>query len=203
MDQVVQKVLKNLEKRKIKAKYFETKEEARQAILKEIQPDATVGIGGSMSVKELSLHEDLMKAGNTVYWHWLVEPSQMSDTRRSAATVDIYLSGTNAITEDGELINIDGVGNRVATMFYGPKKTIVLCGINKICPDLISAIDRIKKVACVKNARRLNRKTPCSITGECNDCQSEDRMCNITTIISGKPTELDLNVYIVGEELGF
>jgi hypothetical protein len=195
--------MKNLENRKIKAKYFQTKEDVRNTILEEVKPDMTVGIGGSMSVKEMGLHEDLIKAGNTVYWHWLVEPTQMSDIRKNAHTSDIYLTGTNALTEGGELINIDGVGNRVASMFYGPKKVIVICGTNKICSDLISAIDRIKNETCTKNARRLNRKTPCAATGECSDCQSPDRMCNVTTIISGKPEEVDLNVYIVGEELGF
>lgn len=203
MDQIIEKALKNLEKRKIKAKYFENKEEAKKVILEEIKADMTVGIGGSMSIKEMNLQEDLIKAGNTVYWHWLVAPEQMSDVRKKAHTSDIYLTGTNALTEDGELINIDGVGNRVASMFYGPKKVIVVCGINKICSDLISAIDRTKSQACYKNATRLNRKTPCAATGECNDCQSADRMCNITTIISGKPEEVDLNVYIVGEALGF
>jgi len=203
MDQVIEKVLKNLEKRKINARYFETKDDVKSAILEEIKSDMTVGIGGSMSVKEMSLYEDLIKAGNTVYWHWQVEPSQMSDVRKKAHTSDIYLTGTNALTEGGEIINIDGVGNRVASMFYGPKKVIVICGVNKICADLISGIDRIKTEACYKNATRLNRKTPCAATGECNDCQSPDRMCNITTIISGKPEEVDLNVYIVGEELGF
>lgn len=203
MDQVIEKVLKNLEKRKIKAKYFETKEEARNIILEEVKSNMTVGIGGSMTVKEMKLHEDLIKAGNTIYWHWLVEPAQMSDVRKKASIADVYLTSTNALTKDGELINIDGVGNRVASMFYGPKKVIVVCGVNKICSDLISGIDRIKAQACTKNATRLNRKTPCAATGQCNDCQSPDRMCNVTTIISGKPEEVDLNVYIVGEELGF
>lgn len=203
MDQIVNNVLKNLETRRIKAKYFETKEDAKNTILEEIKSDMTIGIGGSMSVKEMNLHEDLIKAGNIVYWHWLVKPGQMSDVRKKAHISDIYLTSTNALTEDGELINIDGVGNRVASMFYGPKKVIVICGTNKICPDLISGIDRIKKQACVNNARRLNRKTPCAATSECSDCKSPDRMCNVTSIISGKPEEVDLNVYIVGEELGF
>lgn len=203
MEQRIEKVLKNLGKRNISAKFFETKEETREAILKEIKQEMSVGIGGSMSVKELNLYEDLIKAGNQVHWHWLSEPSKMSETRRIAATSDIYLTGTNAITEDGELINIDGVGNRVASMFYGPQKVIVICGINKICSDLISAIDRIKNEACSKNANRLNLKTPCAVTGQCTDCQSPERMCNITTIISGRPMEIDLQVYIVGEKLGF
>lgn len=203
MEQTIERILQNLKKRKINAKYFTTKEDAKQAILEEIKSDMIVGIGGSMTVKQMNLHEELMKAGNTVYWHWLVEPAQMSEVRKNAARADVYLTSTNALTEDGELINIDGVGNRVSSMFYGPKKTIVICGINKICPDLISGIDRIKTQACTKNARRLNRKTPCVATGQCHDCQSPDRMCNVTTIISGKPEEVDLNVYIVGEEIGY
>lgn len=203
MEQRIEKVLTNLEKRKIKARYFETKEDAKTAILESITVDMSVGIGGSMSVMEMKLHEELLAAGNTVYWHWLVEPAKMSEVRRNASRADVYLSSTNALTEDGELINIDGVGNRVASMFFGPKKVIIICGINKICSDLISGIDRIKSQACTKNGARLNRKTPCAITGECTDCQSPDRMCNVTTIISGKPEEVDLNIFIVGEELGY
>ncbi len=203
MDNITEKVLQNLENRKINSKYFETKEDVKKAILDEISSDNTVGIGGSMSVKELNLYESLVEAGNTVYWHWLVSKEEMPSVRKNAHNSDVYLTGTNALTEEGELINIDGIGNRVASMFYGPKKVIVVCGINKICSDLVAAIDRIKNEACHKNSTRLKLKTPCAATGECTDCKSPDRMCNVTTIISGKPGEVDLNVYIVGEELGF
>ena len=199
----IQTVIKNLENRKIPAKYFETKEEAAKAILEEILPAESVGIGGSMTIKDMNLYEDLKKAGNDVYWHWMVEPEKRKEVLKAAAFTDVYLSSTNAITEGGELVNIDGVGNRVSGMYFGHKKVIVVCGINKLCTDVISAIDRVKQKACPQNARRLNLKTPCAITEECNDCLTQERMCNITTIINHKPMQTDLKVYIVGEELGY
>ncbi|SCY01299.1 lactate utilization protein [Alkaliphilus peptidifermentans] len=199
----IEMIISNLQKRKIPAKYFEKAEDAKKAILEEIKKEEVVGIGGSMTIHDMKLHEDLIKAGNPVHWHWLVEPSERNGVRQKAATADVYLTSTNALTEDGELINIDGVGNRVSGMFYGPKRVIVICGINKICSDIISGIDRIKNSACPPNAKRLGLKTPCAETGICNDCLSQDRMCNITTIINHKPMTVDLKVYIVGEELGY
>ncbi|KAB3534476.1 lactate utilization protein [Alkaliphilus pronyensis] len=196
-------ILRNLEKKGIQFSYYETAEDAKQAILKEIQPDNVVGIGGSMTINSLKLYEELKRAGNTVYWHWKVDASEANEVRRKASTADVYLTSTNALTEEGELINIDGVGNRVAAMFYGPKKVIVVCGINKISTDLISAIDRIKARSCPPNAKRLGLKTPCAETDICNDCLSKDRMCNVTTIINHKPMTVDLKVIIIGEELGY
>lgn len=203
MKERVEKVINSLEKKQIKAKYFDTKDAAVDAIMEEAAEASTIGVGGSMTVFDLKLHERLMEKGKKVYWHWLVPPEKRLEVREQAAKAELYLTSTNAITEGGELINIDGVGNRVSAMFYGPKRVIVICGTNKITSDLISAIDRIKSNACPANAKRLGLKTPCSITGNCNDCLSEDRMCNITTIINHKPMTVDLNVYIVGEELGY
>ena len=199
----IESLIKNLESRKIPARYFETKEEAAKAILEEISSDETVAIGGSMTIKEMNLYEDLKNAGNEVLWHWMVEPEKRKDVLRAAAFTDVYLSSTNALTEGGELVNIDGVGNRVSGMYFGHKKVIVVCGINKLCTDVISAMDRVKQKACPQNARRLNLKTPCAITDECNECLTQERMCNITTIISHKPMQTELKVYIVGEELGY
>ncbi len=203
MKERVEKVINSLEKKQIKAKYFDTKDAAVDAIMEEAAEASTIGVGGSMTVFDLKLHERLMEKGKKVYWHWLVPPEKRPEVREQAAKAELYLTSTNAITEGGELINIDGVGNRVSAMFYGPKRVIVICGTNKITSDLISAIDRIKSNACPANAKRLGLKTPCSLTGNCNDCLSEDRMCNITTIINHKPMTVDLNVYIVGEELGY
>ncbi|KAB3529085.1 lactate utilization protein [Alkaliphilus serpentinus] len=199
----IKKLINNLKGKRIDAEYFESAEAVKAKIISEITKEDTVGIGGSMTIFDLKLHEELIKAGNEVYWHWLVEPEKRGQVRQKAATADIYLTSTNALTEAGELVNIDGVGNRVASMFYGPKKVIVICGINKITTDIISAIDRIKEKACPSNARRLNLKVPCAFTDLCNDCTSEERMCNITTIINNKPMTVDLKVYIVGEELGY
>ncbi|SDK60291.1 lactate utilization protein [Natronincola ferrireducens] len=203
MNERIKIVINNLEKRKIPAKYFSTREEAEKEILRETKNFKNIGIGGSMTIMEMKLHETLANKDKNVYWHWLVEPEERDETRRQAANADVYLTSTNALTENGELVNIDGMGNRVSGMYYGPKKVIVLCGVNKICHDLVSAMDRIKKEACPPNAKRLGLKTPCSITGSCNDCLSEERMCNVTVIINHKPMAVDLKVYIIGESLGY
>ncbi|SNS36963.1 Uncharacterised ACR, YkgG family COG1556 [Anaerovirgula multivorans] len=203
METIVKELIRNLEKRKINAKFFNTKEEAKTEILKELETHTNIGIGGSMTIMEMNLHEELMKKGKNVHWHWLVEPEKRNEVRQLASNADVYLTSTNALTESGELVNIDGMGNRVSAMYYGPKKVVVVCGINKICSDLISAMDRIKAEACPPNAKRLGLKTPCALTGNCNNCLSEDRMCNVTVIINHKPMTIDLNVYIIGESLGF
>nr|WP_156943609.1 lactate utilization protein [Alkaliphilus transvaalensis] len=203
MNLAVENLIKKLEEKKFKVKYFEKKEEAIESVLAETVDDHVVGIGGSMTIKELELHEILKGQGKEIYWHWLVEPQERNAIRQKANNADVYLSSTNALTEAGELVNIDGLGNRVSGMFYGPKKVIVICGINKITSDYNTAIERIKKSACPSNARRLGLKTPCAATGECNDCLSPDRMCNITTIISHKPMAIDFHIYLIGENLGY
>lgn len=204
MKEKVEKIIQNLGKRKMEGKFFQTREEVKEALLERIGSNMTVGIGGSMTIKEIGLYDDLIKAGNQVYWHWMAGPEEASDVRRKAGGADLYLTSTNSITMDGELVNIDGTANRVASMVYGPKETIVVCGINKICPDLICAIDRAKNKVSIKNAKRLGIDTPCVKTGYCEDCASKDRICNVTTIISGKPGSLKkFSVYIVGEELGY
>jgi len=116
--------------------------------------------------------------------------------------VDIFLSGTNAVTEDGKLFNVDASGNRVGAMFVGPKKTIVVAGVNKIVKDLEAAEKPVREWAAPQNAKRLNRKTPCVETGVCGDCSSPDRICNIYVTLGKKPSRTDVAVILVGENLG-
>ncbi|SES76313.1 Uncharacterised ACR, YkgG family COG1556 [Natronincola peptidivorans] len=203
MNDTIKTLMNNLEKRKIKTKYFATKEEAKKEVLNETDLYTTIGIGGSMTIKEMNLYEELVNKEKKVIWHWLVEPEKRYEVGKLASNAEVYLTSTNALTEKGDLVNIDGVGNRVSSMFYGPKKVIVICGVNKICSDLITAMDRIKREACPPNAKRLGLNVPCGITGNCNDCLSNERMCNVTVIINHKPMSVDLHVYIVGETLGY
>ncbi len=126
----------------------------------------------------------------------------MNKARQSASIADVYLTSTNALTQDGKLVNNDGIGNRVGAMFYGPKKTIVVCGTNKIAENIDAALERIEKNA-YKNARRLKLNTPCAINEKCIDCSSPQRMCNITTIIRKKPTQKEFTVILINEELGY
>jgi hypothetical protein len=114
----------------------------------------------------------------------------------------VFLASSNAVTEDGKLYNIDGTGNRVAAMTFGPKKVILVCGINKIVKDIDDAHRRAKERAAPMNARRLNTKTPCAETGECADCSSPQRICNVYTALVKKPSRTDITVLLVGEPLG-
>jgi NAD-dependent dihydropyrimidine dehydrogenase PreA subunit len=126
----------------------------------------------------------------------------MDEAREKASRADVYLSSTNALTEEGKLVNIDGLGNRVASMIYGPKKVYILCGINKITKNLDEALQRIKDNT-YKNARRLKLETPCAYTEKCTDCSSPQRMCSVTTIIERRPYKTDFEVIIIGQELGY
>ncbi|SHJ12070.1 lactate utilization protein [Lutispora thermophila] len=203
MDKRIEDTMKALEKNKFKVRYFNDSKTASETLLNEISLSDKVGIGGSITITELGLPKALVDRGNTVYFHWLeTTPEGMDNARRNASRADIYLTSTNALTEKGQLVNIDGTGNRVTSMIFGPKKVYVVCGINKIAEDIDGAMKRIKENT-YKNARRLKLDTPCAITGKCNDCSSPQRMCNVTTIIEKKPSKTDIEVIIIGEALGY
>lgn len=203
MEAMVKNTLEALKKNNFEAEYYETSKEAVEAILKDINVSESVGIGGSMTVKTMELDKALIGRGNTVFWHWLEPtPEGMDKARENSAHADVYLTSANALTQDGKLINTDGVGNRVASMIYGPKRTIIICGVNKITENLDAALERIEKNA-YKNARRLNLKTPCAATGNCSDCDSPQRQCSVTSIIKKKPGKRPIKVVIINEELGY
>ncbi|MFZ5966180.1 MAG: lactate utilization protein [Bacillota bacterium] len=200
----INKLMSALEKNKISAVFVETADDAKAYVLKSIPQNTSVGIGGSMTVYNMNLHHEISDKGNPVHWHWLeTTPEKRAEAIEKANRADVYLTSTNAITMQGEIVNIDGNGNRVTAMIHGPKKVMILCGINKITDNLITAVDRVKNQACPPNAKRLNRKTPCAVTGDCSDCRSEDRMCSVTTIIHQKPGLIDMEVVLIGENLGY
>jgi len=203
MNESVKKTMESLENNGFKAAYFDDSDSAVKYLMESIKNEATVGIGGSMTVKSLEIPEKLIERGSTVYFHWLEStPEGMDKAREKAAKADVYLASTNALTEGGQLVNIDGCGNRVASMIFGPKKVYILCGVNKITKNLDEALKRIKDNA-YKNARRLKLKTPCAITEKCADCRSPQRMCSVTTIIERRPYKTDFEVIIIGQELGY
>ncbi|MDR3560671.1 MAG: lactate utilization protein [Negativicutes bacterium] len=200
------KTAEALIKNNFKASYVKTSKEAIEQILALIPAGATVGIGGSYTISgDLALGEVLEKRGHTVYNHNKpgLTPEQILDCRHKQLSCDVFLSGSNAVTMDGQLVNVDGVGNRVAAMIFGPKKVIVIAGINKIVRDVTEAERRIELYAAPINNKRLNRPNPCTQTGICMNCQGPTRICNITTIIRKKPALTDLNVVLIGEDLGF
>lgn len=182
----------------------QSKEEARSLIL-DIVGDKKVGFGGSVTVKELELKEAFDNKGNVTNTHnGVTDKTEAELQRRLAKEADYYICSTNAVTKDGRLVNIDGMGNRVSAMVYGPKNVILAIGKNKLVNNLDEAIDRIHTVSCPKNAERLNRDLPCRETGKCQDCDSPFRMCNVTTILEHKTTGIaSFHIVLIDAELGY
>jgi len=200
-----EKVIKALVNNGFSATYCRNAEEAASEILDQIPQGATVGMGGSWTVKELGLLEELTARGHEILNHGKagLSKEEKNEIRRRQLTCDVFLSGTNAVTMKGELVNVDGTGNRVAAMIYGPQKIIIVVGMNKIVADLPAALERIQKIAAPINNKRLGLPNPCVQTGECMDCQGPTRICNVTTILHKKPLLSDIHVFLVGENLGF
>ncbi|UCF79707.1 MAG: lactate utilization protein [Candidatus Eiseniibacteriota bacterium] len=178
-----------------------TRAEAKEKTLGLIPPGSSVGIGGSVTLKEIGVIEALVARGDTVYAKSSASPD--FDYRKAQLTSDVFLSSTNAITVDGDLVNVDGTGNRVAAMAFGPGKVIVVTGWNKIVSDVGAAFQRIRDVAAPLNDKRLELDVPCAETGFCVDCDAPDNICRITTIISRKPKRADFTVILVAEQLGY
>ena len=198
------KVMKALEKNSITGLYVKTKEEALKRVLGMIPEGSKVGFGGSLSVEQIGL-KNVLRGGNYRMMDSII-PELSEDERREMEiecfSADIYMTSTNALTMDGKLVNIDGNGNRVAAITYGPHKVIVVAGINKIVPDLDAAIRRIKDYVTPIHARRRDRPVPCAKAGVCVDCRMPERSCNIVCIIEHQRREDRITVIICGEELG-
>lgn len=190
----------NFERHGFATSYFDTKE-AAASYLKEQIKGHVVGFGGSMTVKEMDLYS-MLGENNTVIWHW---QTPGDTTRRAAQNADVYICSANGVSETGELVNIDGTGNRLAMTIFGPQKVYFIIGSNKICPDLQAAIFRAKNVASPKNAMRFNRKTPCVASGgeRCFDCNSPERICNATLIIERPTNGISAEVIFINQELGY
>lgn len=203
MGQMINNTIQALKKNHIEVLYFEDRKSLVESLLSTIKEDEVVGIGGSVTIQSLGVAEKLIERGNKVEWHWLEQTAEgRHEARVSQMHSDVYLTSTNALTQRGQLVNIDGTGNRVASMIFGPKKVIIVCGVNKIVPHLEAAMERVKEAA-VQNAKRLNLDTPCTVKGECFECTGPQRICNVTTIIDKKPSETEMTVMIVNENLGF
>lgn len=196
LDQTIEALRKN----GFDADAFQNREDCIQDLLRKIPKEATIAFGGSMTLKELNLYNRLKEEGYDVKWHWVDQEDQLLLKMR---TRTVYITSTNAITKDGQLYNIDGNGNRVASMIYGHQDVFIIAGSNKIADDLQAAKDRVKNHAAPLNAKRLNAGTPCTITGKCSDCNSPGRICNVETLISKKPKPTNIHIMIIEEELGY
>lgn len=192
------KTIESLKSRGWKVKYFDTAKDATEYLNGEID-GVTVGIGGSQTVSEMGLAEKLAKH-NQLFWHWTKD---VEDPLTKALNAEVYITSANGISEDGEIVNIDGRGNRISAQCYGRKRLYVVSGINKIAPDLEKTISRVKSIACVKNAQRLKMNTPCTIDGKCHDCRSKDRICKAMLILFQPVREMVGEVVLIGESLGF
>jgi hypothetical protein len=199
----IQTAAESLNKNGFKARVFNTAAEAKSAVLELIPAGASVGVGGSITVQQMGLREALMERGNQVHWHWYAAPEARADAQKNAQQADYYLLSSNAVTMEGELINIDGNCNRLGTMLYGPGTVIIICGKNKLVEDPFKAIDRIKNITCPQNARRLKLSTPCATTGHCSDCRSPQRMCSATVRLQRPAGSRAFHVFLVNEDLGY
>jgi L-lactate utilization protein LutB len=189
------------------AYYADNREEAVQTVLDQVPPSASVGIGGSVTVRELGLPQSLRQAGHTVYDHWdtSLDTEGRERARDSQVLADVFLSSSNAVTQQGALVNVDGTGNRVAAMIFGPKTTILVVGYNKIVSGIPEAQERIRQYVAPVNYRRLNMNTPCQKGDCCSECgQSGPKACKVTTIIEAPPSgKKKFVVIVVGERLGY
>ena len=201
----IQEIIKNLEKRGMKGYYCENAREASEKLLSMIPDGALVSWGSSMTLDEIEVKDKLPMINAKVLDPMsFKDPDEAYAARVNALSADVFLTGTNAITLDGELVNIDGTGNRVAGICFGPRKVIIVVGANKIARDEEAAMARIKTRACVANCLRLDKKTPCAKTGKCGDCLIPGQtICSMTVVtrFCNKPDRI--HVILVNESLGF
>ncbi len=200
-----ERCVRNLIRNEFDAYYYHSGAEAVDKIMELAEKFDTFGFGGSETTRSLGLVELIRKKSQKVYDHW--EPGASSDDdltfRLEQGRCDCFVCSANAISVKGEIVNVDGVGNRTNAMTFGCKKVIIVAGMNKVTHSLDEAVGRIKNVAAPMRAKSLNMKTPCAETGICNDCNSPQRICRITTILHKKPLMTDVSVILINDSLGF
>jgi len=204
-EQHCQKAVESLGQNGFTAIFCRTGKEAHDYVIRHSQDAASVGFGGSRTIVDLGLQPAFEEQGKEILNHGMpgLEFATKMEIMRRQLTCDLFLTSSNAVTLSGWLVNIDGNGNRVAALTFGPHKVIVVAGRNKlVAGDLAAAIHRVKNNAAPPNAKRLNCNTPCAKTGFCADCNSPERICRITHVMDRKPRVADIHVLIVNEDLG-
>jgi hypothetical protein len=218
MDKRIDQCIASLRGRRMDGIYAENADRACQVILERIPRDAVVGFGDSVAVRQIGIVERLEKRGTKVFDGFKIEGTKLGAEEgqsyhdrmvKESTLCDVFIAGTNALTLDGRLVNVDCVGSRVAGMFWGHPLSIIVVGRNKIVRDLEEAFQRVRKIIAPNHVRiravelgGKPKRTPCVETGECSDCLAPDRICNIFTIIEGKPLYTRVNVVIVDDDLG-
>jgi len=202
-----EKIISHLNRQNMDGRYFDTASEAVEEICTMIPKGATVGLGGSVTVIQTSLIEALRNLDIRLLDRFRedVTVEEVDQMRQEGMQSDVFIASSNAITLDGKLVNMDGMGNRVAAMIYGPKKVILVVGMNKVVPTVIDAITRIKTIAAPINAARVKKQTPCFVTGICQDpnCTPPNRICSQLVIIESSSVKNRISVILIGEEYGF
>lgn len=197
-------LLASLKRRGMEGHYYETSTECVAAIMEMLPEGSTISWGGSASVSECGMM-DALKAGN---FNLIDRMTATNDQERreifgKTVVADYYFCSSNAITLDGELVNIDGNGNRVACIIHGPQHVFMIVGMNKLVKSTEDAVNRIRTLACPPNAVRLNMKTPCAVTGKCADCLADDCFCNQIVVTRRSRHQGRIHVFLVAEDLGF
>ena len=205
----LQETLKNLRANGFDARIAKNRAEAKELLLSAISKGAVVGAGDSATVRQLGIIEDLEKLGfqvlNPFTRELTTDPAKTAirdSISRQLFSCDVIIAGTNAVTTDGKLVNIDAVGNRVASMIFGPRKVFIIAGRNKIVRNVGEALHRIKNVIAPFHARTKKFATPCAQTGKCSDCSAPQRICNVTTITERRPWRTDISIIVVDEDMG-
>ncbi len=197
-------IIKNLQRRNMEGHYVDTKEEAIEMVMSLIKQDDVVSWGGSLTIDELGIKELLeQKQISVINRDKAKSPEERVMLMKQALTADVFLTSTNAITMDGELMNVDATGNRLAAYNYGPDIVIVVAGMNKVVTELDFALAKIRTDATVPNAFRTNLHTPCRITGKCAECTMKETLCSQILITRYSKPQNRIKVILVGENLGF
>jgi len=204
-EKLTEKCVKNLKKHAFDVHFVSTEQEARSLIIEMVSGYETFGFGGSDTTRSLGIVEELTLRKKTIYDHWVKGHNleEDMDLRLQMGRCDCFFTSANAISAEGEIVNVDGVGNRTSAMAFGPKKIVIVAGMNKVTHDLESALRRVREVAGPMRAKSLSLDTPCAETGLCNDCDSPQRICRITTILHRRPMLSDVTVVLINKELGF
>ncbi|MBE6889696.1 MAG: lactate utilization protein [Ruminococcaceae bacterium] len=201
----IEKTMNALERNHMKPFYVESREELYSVVRELIKDDKLITAGGSMSMKESGVTELLLNEYKGIFLDRSAgkTPDEVEDILRKAFVSDTFFASTNALTEDGELYNVDGKGNRVSAMIYGPKQVILIVGVNKIVKDMDEAVRRVETIAAPKNTVRLDCNTPCAKTGECAHCHSDARICCSYVRLGQQRVTDRIKVIIVNENLGY
>ena len=201
---IIEQVIRNLAARRIKARYLGKGDNLQEYVGRIIPREATVGIGNSQTIKKAGLSEFLCARGNLVYDKTFAKsPDEAKEMKKKALLSDWYITGANALSLEGHIVNIDHSGNRVAAIAFGPEKVLIIAGVNKIAPTLEAALARARNVAAPLNARRAGFHPPCVEINQCVDCRSKERVCFQVSVTEGQCDPERMQVVLLEGEWGF